>query len=122
MLAGDIITEIDGDAVQGMTLNQAVDKMRGAVNSRGQAEDRARAEQGSAGHQASSAPSSRSSRSATHAEDDVGYIRITQFNEQTYDGLKEAHRQASAEIPADKLKGYILDLRNNPGGLLDQSI
>ena len=55
-------------------------------------------------------------------DDDIGYIRITQFNEQTADGLKSAMDKFQQEIPADKFKGYILDLRNNPGGLLDQSI
>src|SRR5260370_20217263 len=54
--------------------------------------------------------------------DDVGYIRITQFNEQTSEGLKRAISELSKQIPADKLKGYVLDLRNNPGGLLDQAI
>ena len=55
-------------------------------------------------------------------KDDVGYIRITQFNEQTFDGLKQAMSKFQADIPNDKFKGYIVDLRNNPGGLLDQSI
>jgi len=54
--------------------------------------------------------------------DDIGYIRVTQFNEQTFDGVKNAIAKFQAEIPADKFRGYILDLRNNPGGLLDQSI
>ena len=54
--------------------------------------------------------------------DDIGYIRITQFNEQTADGLQDAMDKFQTDIPADKFKGYILDLRNNPGGLLDQSI
>ena len=59
----------------------------------------------------------------SHVEDgDIGYIRITQFTEQTADGLKAAMDKLHGEIPADKFKGYILDLRNNPGGLLDQSI
>ena len=53
---------------------------------------------------------------------DIGYIRITQFTEQTEDGLKTAMGKIAEEVPADKLKGYIIDLRNNPGGLLDQSI
>ena len=59
-----------------------------------------------------------------HVQDgDVGYIRITQFTEKTVE--RAAHHAREAEEPtsrADKLKGYILDLRNNPGGLLDQSI
>jgi carboxyl-terminal processing protease len=54
--------------------------------------------------------------------DDVGYIRMTQFTEQTTDGLKKAITDITAKMSNDKLKGYILDLRNNPGGLLDQAI
>jgi carboxyl-terminal processing protease len=54
--------------------------------------------------------------------DDVGYIRMTQFNEQTTEGLKKAITDITAKVSKDKLKGYILDLRNNPGGLLDQAI
>src|SRR5208283_1133537 len=53
---------------------------------------------------------------------DIGYIRITQFNQQTYDGVQKAIAKFRADPGADKLKGYILDLRNNPGGLLTQSI
>jgi carboxyl-terminal processing protease len=53
---------------------------------------------------------------------DVGYIRITQFNEQTTDGLKQSIADLKNQLGADKIKGYILDLRNNPGGLLDQAI
>jgi carboxyl-terminal processing protease len=58
-----------------------------------------------------------------HVEgNDIGYIRLTQFNEQTSSGLKKAIADIQAKVPEDKLKGYILDLRNNPGGLLDQAI
>ena len=53
---------------------------------------------------------------------DIGYIRITRFNEQTTDGLKKAMPSISKEIPPDKLAGYVVDLRNNPGGLLDQAV
>jgi carboxyl-terminal processing protease len=53
---------------------------------------------------------------------DIGYIRITQFNEQTTDGLKQAINELNAQLGADKIKGYVVDLRNNPGGLLDQAI
>src|SRR5471030_469103 len=59
----------------------------------------------------------------SHIEgDDVGYIRLTQFNEQTTEGLKTAIAEITAKVSEDKLKGYVLDLRNNPGGLLDQAI
>jgi carboxyl-terminal processing protease len=54
--------------------------------------------------------------------DDVAFIRITQFNEQTTDGLKKALSDMQSQIGADKLKGYVVDMRNNPGGLLDQAI
>ena len=53
---------------------------------------------------------------------DIGYIRITQFNQQTFDALKVALAKFKATPGGDKLKGYIIDLRNNPGGLLTQSI
>jgi carboxyl-terminal processing protease len=59
----------------------------------------------------------------SHSEGaDVGYIRVTQFSEQTTDGLKQAINDLNSQLGADKIKGYILDLRNNPGGLLDQAI
>jgi carboxyl-terminal processing protease len=53
---------------------------------------------------------------------DIGYLRVTQFNEQTYEGLRTAIEKLSSDIGQDKLKGYVIDLRNNPGGLLDQAI
>jgi carboxyl-terminal processing protease len=52
---------------------------------------------------------------------DVGYIRVTQFNEQTTDGLKQAISDLNSQLGADKIRGHILDLRNNPGGLFDQA-
>ena len=52
---------------------------------------------------------------------DIGYIRISSFTEQTQEGLEAAIAQLKKET-GDKLKGYIIDLRNNPGGLLDQAI
>jgi len=122
VMANDIITQLDGEQVQGLTLNQAVEKMRGPVNTKikltimrkGQdkpievsiTRDIIRV---------------RSVRSQVEG-DDVGYIRLTQFNEQTTDGLKKAITDITAKVSNDKLKGYILDLRNNPGGLLDQAI
>ena len=53
---------------------------------------------------------------------DIGYIRITSFNEQTTDALRKAIGDISKQIPPDKLVGYVVDLRNNPGGLLDQAV
>ncbi len=122
ILSGDIITEIDGATTQGLTLDQAVEKMRGAINApiklkiiRGSAKE---AKDFTIVRDVIKVQSVRS-----HVEkDDIGYIRITQFTEQTADGLKSAMEKIGGEVPGDKLKGYILDLRNNPGGLLDQSI
>jgi carboxyl-terminal processing protease len=122
VMANDIITRLDDEQVQGLTLNQAVEKMRGPVNTKikltimrkGQDKpvevsimrDIIRV---------------RSVRSKVEGED-VGYIRLTQFNEQTTEGLKKAISEITAKLCNDKLKGYVLDLRNNPGGLLDQAI
>ena len=53
---------------------------------------------------------------------DIGYIRISSFNEQTTEGLQQGHCATSQADPAGKLAGYVLDLRNNPGGLLDQAV
>jgi carboxyl-terminal processing protease len=121
IMANDIITHLDDEPVQGLTLNQAVEKMRGPENSKiklkimrkGQEKplevtiNRARIQV-------------RSVRSRLEG-DDVGFIRITQFNEQTTEGLKKAIIDLAAQA-GDKLKGYVVDLRNNPGGLLDQAV
>ena len=121
-MANDIITQLDDDAVQGMTLNQAVDKMRGPVNTKIKL---------TIMRKGADKPLEltimrdiiRVKSVRSHSEgDDVGYIRITQFNEQTTDGLKQAITDLKNQLGADKIKGYILDLRNNPGGLLDQAI
>jgi carboxyl-terminal processing protease len=122
IMANDIITQLDGEQVQGLTLNQAVEKMRGPVNTKIKL---------TVMRKGNDKPIEititrdiirvRSVRSQVEG-DDVGYIRLTQFNEQTTDGLKKAITDISAKISNDKLKGYILDLRNNPGGLLDQAI
>ncbi len=122
VMANDIITQLDGEQVQGLTLNQAVEKMRGPVNTKIKLTImRKGAEKPIEVSITRDVIRVRSVRS--HVEgSDVGYIRLTQFNEQTTDGLKKAIADISAKIANDKLKGYIIDLRNNPGGLLDQAI
>jgi len=118
--AGDFIVEIDGDSVQGLTLNQAVDRMRGPVNS---SVNLRISRKGTDSFEVSlKREIIKISSVKSRIENDVGYIRITQFTEKTSDGLKNAVDQAIKTIPADKLKGYIVDLRNDPGGLLDQAI
>jgi carboxyl-terminal processing protease len=120
--AGDIITAIDDDSVQGLSLNQAVDKMRGAVNS---------AVRLKITRKGNSDPLElkltrdviRIKSVRSRSETDVGYVHITQFNEQTFEGLKNSVETINKDLGgADKVKGYVIDLRNNPGGLLDQAI
>jgi carboxyl-terminal processing protease len=122
VMANDIITKLDDDQVQGLTLNQAVDKMRGPVNTKIKLTIMRKGSdktiEVSIMRDVIRVKSVRS-----HPEgEDVGYIRITQFNEQTTDGLKQAINDLNNSLGADKIKGYIVDLRNNPGGLLDQAI
>ena len=117
--AGDMIIQIDDESVQGLTLDKAVEKMRGKVGSeirltisRGETEpfevtivrDRIKI---------------RSVRS--RLESDIAYIRISSFSGQTQDGLDKEIAKLREESQSD-LRGLILDLRNNPGGLLDQAI
>ena len=122
IMAGDLISAIDDESTQGLSLNQAVDKMRGAIGTavkltvlRGAAKETREFKITRDRIQI------RAVRTRLEG-DDIGYIRITQFNEQTFDGVKGALAKFQSEIPADKFKGYIVDMRNNPGGLLDQSI
>jgi carboxyl-terminal processing protease len=119
--SGDFITHIDGESVLGLTLSDAVDKMRGPVGaeiiitiSRDGAEEpfdvsiirdiiKIRAVR-------------------TRTEGNVGILRITTFNEQTYKNLEAGIAKIKEEIGEDKIAGYVVDLRNNPGGLLSQAI
>src|SRR5450830_403948 len=122
ILANDLITKLDDDQVQGMTLNQAVEKMRGPVNTKIKLTIMRKGQDKPIELSLTrEVVRVRSVRSGVQG-DDVGYIRMTQFTEQTTEGLKKAISDISAKISNDKLKGYILDLRNNPGGLLDQAI
>jgi carboxyl-terminal processing protease len=122
VMANDVITMLDDEAVQGMTLNQAVDKMRGPVNTKIKLTIMRK---GATKPVVLSITRDviRVKSVRWHPEGgDVGYIRVTQFNEQTTDGLKQALADLKNKLGGDKIKGYILDLRNNPGGLLDQAI
>ena len=122
VLSGDLIIGIDDAPVQGMTLKEAVDKMRGAANT----PVRLKISRGADKQERNftivrEIIHVQSVRSHLEAGD-IGYIRITQFNQQTTDGLKKAMDKFQANGGGDRLKGYILDLRNNPGGLLNQSV
>ena len=121
VMANDIITKLDEEQVQGLTLNQAVEKMRGPVNTKIKLTIM-RKGQDKPIEVSITRDVIRVRAVRSRPEDDVGYIRITQFNEQTTENLKKAITDLQNQIPAEKLKGFVVDLRNNPGGLLDQAI
>src|SRR6187431_1120262 len=122
IMANDIITKLDDEQVQGLTLNQAVEKMRGPVNTKIKLTIMRKGQDKPVEVSITrDVIRVRSVRSQVEGED-IGYIRLTQFNEQTTEGLKKAIADIGAKISDDKLKGYVLDMRNNPGGLLDQAI
>jgi carboxyl-terminal processing protease len=122
ILAGDLITHLDGDSIQGLNLSQAVDKMRGPVNSKITLRiTRKGADKPIEVTLTRDVVRVRSVVSRIEGGD-IGYIRISSFNEQTTDGLKKAIADITAQVPPEKLRGFIIDLRNNPGGLLDQAI
>jgi carboxyl-terminal processing protease len=122
ILSGDLVSQIDDEAVQGLTLEQAVNKMKGLVNTKTRL---------TIIRKGSDAPINVTiTREIIHVRpvsyhtdgDNIGYIRISSFNEQTTDELKKAFAEISKKIPSQNLAGYVLDLRNNPGGLLDQAV
>src|SRR5262245_45675774 len=122
VMAADIITHLDDEPQQRLTLNQAVEKMRGPVNSKIQLKI-LRKGQDKPTEVTIVRDNIRVGSVRFHVGgDDVAYVRLTQFNEQTTEGLKKAIADTTAQLGADKLKGFVLDLRNNPGGLLDQAI
>lgn len=118
--SGDLISFIDDEPIRGLTLNQAVEKMRGAPNTdikitvirKGTPEPfdvtitRAIIKVQSVRYR---------------REGDVAYVRITTFNQQTDRGLEKGLKKLKKEI-GDQLRGVVIDLRNNPGGSLDQAI
>ncbi|MEO1205132.1 MAG: S41 family peptidase [Pseudomonadota bacterium] len=120
VMPNDLITHLDGEQIVGLTLEQAVEKMRGRVNTpinltvmrKGRDE-----------------PFDikivrdiiRINAVKARVEDDIAYIKVTTFNEQTHTNLVRSVEAMKREI-GSKLKGYVIDLRNNPGGLLDQAI
>jgi carboxyl-terminal processing protease len=117
---GDLITHLDGDAVQGMTLPEAVEKMRGPVSSEIKLTIRREGKEPFDVKLIRATIKIQSVRS--HLEgDNIAYIRITTFNEQTDVGLNNAMKNLKQQA-GGKLLGVILDLRNDPGGLLDQAV
>jgi carboxyl-terminal processing protease len=122
ILAGDVITQVDGTPIKGLTVSQAVEKMRGAPGTEVRLEI-IRMDQAAPLDLTLTRQIIKVSTVRQEAEgDDVGYIRLTQFNSHAADELKQAVQALATKIPPDQFKGYILDLRNNPGGLLDEAV
>ncbi|MEM7057028.1 MAG: S41 family peptidase [Pseudomonadota bacterium] len=119
--AGDFVTHIDGESVLGLTLSEAVDKMRGPVGSEIIITiSREDTDEPFDVTIVRDTIKIRAVRART--EGTVGVLRITTFNEQTYDNLEDSIKKLREEIGDDKVSGYVVDLRNNPGGLLSQAI
>ncbi|SDE81335.1 S41 family peptidase [Rhodospira trueperi] len=117
---GDYVTHLDGEAVTGLTLNEAVDKMRGRVGTDIVLTIR---RENREPFDVTITRDIITIKSVRHRVigDDVGYLRITSFTEQTDSGLRESIADVQDQT-GDDLKGFVLDLRNNPGGLLDQAV
>jgi len=122
VLAGDLVSKIDGENVRGLSLQEAVDKMRGPVNTPIVL---------TIVREGADKPIDitiirdviRVKAVKYRVEGtDVGYLKVTSFTEQTYDNLEAAVKTIRENAGDDNLKGYVLDLRLNPGGLLDQAV
>ena len=117
--SGDYLTAIDGTTIVGMTLNDAVKQMRGAV---GTPITITIVREGVEPFDVTMTRENIRPENVKHrAEGDVGYIRISSFNERTADGLDAAIAGVRRDVKGG-MKGLVLDLRDNPGGLLDQAI
>lgn len=121
ILANDLIVELDGQQVQGMTLDEAVDKMKGKVGTK--------IELTVVREGATEPLTFELTRDVIamravkwYLQDDVGVMRLSRFSEQAYTGIQKAIKDMFAQRNGEAPKGLILDLRNNPGGLVDQAV
>jgi len=116
----DRIVGIDGTSITSLPLNEAIDKMRGPAGSKITLTVLREGEKKP--FDVALVRATVSVAAATYRrEGDIGYIRLPGFDEQTSDGMEKAVRDLKKQI-GPGIKGYVLDLRNNPGGLLDQAI
>ncbi|WP_026363065.1 S41 family peptidase [Methylopila sp. M107] len=120
--AKDIITQLDGQAIDGLSLEQAVDKMRGAIGTPITLTIQREGVEKPVEVKLVRAEISLDSVKWEVVNDDIGYLRISQFNATTFEQMNKGLDQIEDKVANDKLKGFVLDLRNNPGGMLDQAI
>ena len=121
ILANDLITHIDGEQVQGLSLQDAVKKMRGAVG----APIKLRIARENVKEPLEMELTRELIRVQIvrhRLEGNIGYLRLTSFSETTFEMMEKAIREIQSQVPDDQLQGFVVDLRNNPGGLLDQAI
>jgi len=122
IVSGDVITEVNGRSIKSLSLDEAVDRMHGPIGSK----VRLRIVRPAAREPINVTLVRRliELQSVRYRKDgeDVAYIRITEFNGQTGTELSKAIAALRGQIPEEKLRGYVLDLRNNPGGLFDAAI
>jgi carboxyl-terminal processing protease len=122
VMTGDIIARVDDEQVQGLTYQQFGTKLVGDVGSTVKLTiARAGRDKPIELSMVRDNTTRRSVRGRGEGGD-IGYIRVIQFNESTADQLKKAIDDIAAQIPPEKLKGFVIDLRNNPGGTLDGAI
>ena len=119
ILPEDLIISVDGESIVGLTLNDAVEKLRGPIGSNVKISVQRAQDEPFEVNIVRDEIKIRSVRSRLY--DTIGYIRITTFSEQTSPGLQKAMDDLQAET-AEGLTGLVLDLRNNPGGLLSEAI
>jgi carboxyl-terminal processing protease len=121
LLANDVIIAIDDKDAQDIDLSESVEKLRGAADTRVKLTIK-RKDQDRPLDFTLTRRIIHVSPVRSRAESDLGYIRIAQFNEQTVAEVKNAITRISTEVGPEKVKGYVIDLRNDPGGLLDQAV
>jgi carboxyl-terminal processing protease len=122
VMVNDVITHIDGEPLHGLTAYQVVEKMVGPVNSKVRLTIMRDGYDKPVELTAVRQIIRMRSVSMRHDGEDIGYVRIAMFNEMTMRQFEAAIGELSSQIPSDELKGYVLDLRNNPGGLLDVAV
>ena len=118
--AGDYITHIDGESVSGLTLQEAVKKLRGVPGT--EVKVKISRENQEPFDLTLTRDIIEQKPVKYEAKGDVGYIRISSFSEKTVEDTQEAVKNLTKEIGEGKLKGFVIDVRNNPGGLLDAAI